>query len=54
MRETKNKNMIVALRMENIRNRVSPHFVFNVLNQEIIHQSASDRDDLIGLLKFIK
>ena len=54
MREVKNKNMIVALRMESIRNRVSPHFVFNVLNQEIIHHSASDKENLIGLVKLLR
>lgn len=26
---------LVSLRMENIRNRVSPHFIFNVLNREL-------------------
>ena len=54
IREIKNKNIIVSLRMENIRNRVSPHFVFNVLNQEIVHQSATDRQDLIGLVKLLR
>ena len=45
MREVKNKNMIVALRMESIRNRVSPHCVFHVLNQENIHNTASDKEN---------
>ena len=29
------KKRILKLRMEELRNRVSPHFIFNVLNYEI-------------------
>lgn len=28
-----NRRMVSSLRLENIRNRLSPHFIFNVLNQ---------------------
>ncbi|MDL2223242.1 tetratricopeptide repeat protein [Bacteroidales bacterium OttesenSCG-928-M11] len=35
IRLTRQKEVIVHLRMENIRNRVSPHFIFNVLNAVI-------------------
>ena len=33
--QMKSQNMIATLRMENIRNRVSPHFIFNILNREM-------------------
>jgi two-component sensor histidine kinase len=33
--QTRHINHVVKLRMQNIRNRVSPHFIFNVLNTEV-------------------
>lgn len=46
-------NQISRLRMENIRNHISPHFTFNVLNREISHFKGSeeDREGLVGLAK---
>lgn len=41
---------LVSLRVENIRNRVSPHFIFNVLNRELAaHNEGVDR--LVRLLR---
>lgn len=37
-------NQISRLRMENIRNHISPHFTFNVLNREISHLKGSEED----------
>jgi hypothetical protein len=35
---------ILKLRMANIRNRISPHFIFNVLNHEIIRKARTIRN----------
>lgn len=49
------KTDINSMRLESIRNRISPHFIFNVLNREIVKQSEnSDKDNLIGLSKLIR
>lgn len=52
--ETRNK--IISLRMENIRNRVSPHFIFNTLNRVISHYSQSDSSykELYNLIKIMR
>ena len=49
-------NQISRLRMENIRNHVSPHFTFNVLNREISRFKGSDREhsDLVDLVKLLR
>lgn len=49
-------NQISRLRMENIRNHISPHFTFNVLNREISHLKGSeeDREGLVGLAKLLR
>lgn len=46
-------NQISRLRMENIRNHVSPHFTFNVLNREISRFKGPD-EERIGLLNLVK
>lgn len=52
--ETRNK--IISLRMENIRNRVSPHFIFNTLNRVISHYAESDSryQELYNLIKIMR
>lgn len=46
---------ITQLKMMNIRNRISPHFVFNVLNHEVIAESnEGDRFELQGLIKLLR
>ena len=52
--ETRNK--IISLRMENIRNRVSPHFIFNTLNRAISHYKESDNryKELYHLIKIMR
>lgn len=50
------RNKIIGLRMENIRNRISPHFIFNTLNQVI--NGFQDSDDnkrlLYNLIKIMR
>ena len=46
---------ITSLRLKNIRNRISPHFIFNVLNRTV-HQTDEERKktDLIELSKLMR
>lgn len=50
------RNRIVELRMENIRNRVSPHFIFNILNHVISRYNREDKSyqELFNLIKLIR
>lgn len=37
------QNAITSLRLENVRNRISPHFIFNVLNREMnLHKGEEE------------
>lgn len=45
---------ITDLRLSNARNRFSPHFVFNVLNNYIISSNEEDKSTLLKLTKFIR
>lgn len=49
-------NQIGRLRMENIRNRISPHFTFNVLNREISQFKGDGAlcDDLTELVRLLR
>lgn len=49
-------NQIGRLRLENIRNHVSPHFTFNVLNREINQFKGSEehRNGLANLVKILR
>lgn len=44
---------MTSLRLENIRNRISPHFIFNVLNREVALQ-RTESDNLQNLIKIIR
>jgi tetratricopeptide (TPR) repeat protein/two-component sensor histidine kinase len=51
----KHLNQITRLRMESIRNRISPHFVFNVLNREISNEEDKEKHkQLSGLVKLLR
>lgn len=52
----KHRNRIVGLRMENIRNRVSPHFIFNILNHIISRYNREDKSyqELFNLIKLMR
>ncbi len=45
---------IMQQRLESVRNRISPHFVFNVLNDRIIRSDDKERDELLHLAKLIR
>ena len=49
------RNAMTSLRLKNIRNRISPHFIFNVLNREMnLHKGEEESKNLIGLTKLIR
>ncbi len=51
----KEKEHIMKLRMEELRNRVSPHFVFNVLSYEMYNrQQGKESTDIMKLVKLIR
>lgn len=50
----KNRRTVSTLRLENIRNRLSPHFIFNVLNQEMVEQKNEDQHELSSLVKLMR
>lgn len=52
----KHRSRITELRMENIRNRVSPHFIFNVLNRVISKYDENDQSyqELFNLIKLLR
>jgi two-component sensor histidine kinase len=45
---------IMQLKLANIRSRISPHFIFNVLNNEISHIDKKEADELMKLVKLIR
>lgn len=45
---------VISLRQENIRQRVSPHFIFNVLNHQIGHDTPGDDNTLVELSNLIR
>lgn len=45
---------LIDLRLSNARNRFSPHFVFNVLNNYMISADKKDAEVLLKLTKFIR
>ena len=49
-------DQVTKLKMESIRNRVSPHFIFNILNREISseEEGSSRRTQLSGLVELLR
>lgn len=46
---------ITSLKLENVRNRISPHFIFNVLSREAVLQSGKkESQNLMNLVKLIR
>lgn len=49
-----NRRTVSTLRLENIRNRLSPHFIFNVLNQEMLSRKEAEQKELASLVKLMR
>lgn len=45
---------MMQLKLDNARNRISPHFIFNVLNRRISVSNAGESDELMMLVKLIR
>lgn len=45
---------LMQLRLVNVRSRISPHFIFNVLNNRISNARKGDADELMGLVRLIR
>lgn len=45
---------IMQLKLNNVRNRISPHFIFNVLNNKIINSEKQEAEELLELTKLIR
>lgn len=50
----KNRRTVSTLRLENIRNRLSPHFIFNILNQEMAERKGEKQHELPSLVKLMR
>ncbi len=50
----KMQDQMTRLRMLNIRNRISPHFLFNMLNREISTGDVKSRSNLTGLVTMLR
>ncbi len=53
-RQEENKQRILQLKLEGARNRISPHFVFNVLNNKILQADTAEAQDLMNLAQLIR
>lgn len=45
---------IMQLKLDGARNRISPHFVFNVLNDKIVKSDSQEANELLDLTKLIR
>lgn len=50
----RNHRTVSSLRLENIRNRLSPHFIFNVLNREMVNLKEAEQQELASLVKLMR
>lgn len=55
LQEARHIETVSKIRLQNIRNRISPHFMFNVLNRQVSHEgnesTNSEMMELAGLLR---
>jgi len=55
IRQQQQLSRISLLRLQNIRNRISPHFIFNILNREISSEEDKNKhQEMMGLVKFLR
>ena len=52
--ELRTRQQIVLMRMENIRNRITPHFIYNALNHEVLAQMEGRKVDLNSLTQLLR
>lgn len=54
LRTLSEQQKIIRLRMENTRNRISPHFIYNALNHELLAQLKGKKVDLYALTQLLR
>ncbi len=54
LRECQFRQRIVELRMENVRNRITPHFIYNALNHECLAQDEGRKIQLNNLVSLLR
>jgi len=55
LQRVKHFEQLSVLRMQSIRNRISPHFIFNVLNRQFVSaENSKERDELYELATLIR
>ena len=52
--ELRTRQQIVLMRMENTRNRITPHFIYNALNHEVLAQMEGRKVDLNSLTQLLR
>lgn len=50
----RNHRTVSTLRLENICNRLSPHFIFNMLNREMAERNVEEKQELSSLVKLMR
>ncbi len=53
-REERMMNKIISLRQENLRNRITPHFIYNALNHELQNEKSGKASHLDALVHLIR
>lgn len=53
-RRLQTQMQLMRLKLVNVRGRISPHFIFNVLNNRISKTGKDDADELMGLVRLIR
>jgi len=54
LQELKVRQQIVGMRMENTRNRITPHFIYNALTHEMLAQMEGRKVDLNALTQLLR
>ena len=54
LRELAEQQKVIKLRMENARNRISPHFIYNALNHELLSQLKGKEVNLYALTQLLR
>ncbi len=54
MKDMMLRQQIISMRMENTRNRITPHFIYNALNHEMLAQMEGRKVDLDALAQLLR
>ena len=54
IKELQTRQQIVTMRMENTRNRITPHFIYNALNHEVLAKMEGREVDLDALTQLLR